>query len=118
MDIKTKTFQHALNMLKASGAQYVVIDEDGNQHTHGDLEVSQKKRKRSASDFPRGTYVNMVKEQGLLDMKVGDVLVFDPKGARIESVRTTAITYAEKSWGKKSLATSARDGKIEALRIY
>lgn len=117
MDIKTKTFLHALNMLNASGAQYVVIDEHGNQHTNGDLEVSKKKRKRSASGFPRGTYVNMVKEQGLLNMKVGDVLVLDPRGARIESLRTTAITYADKAWGNKSLVTSINDGKIEALRI-
>lgn len=118
MDIKTKAFQHALNMLKASGAQYVVIDEDGKQHTHGDLEVSKKKHKRYRSGLPRGTYVNMVKEQGLLDMKVGDVMIFDPQGKRIESIRTTAITYAEKSWGKKSLVTSINNGKIEALRIY
>jgi 1-acyl-sn-glycerol-3-phosphate acyltransferase len=118
MDIKEKTFNHALNMLKASGATYVVIDPEGRQHTHGDLEVSQKKRKRGASEFPHGTYVNLVTSQGLYKMNVGDVVVFDPQGARIESLRSTAISYAEKAWGNKSLATSVREGKVEALRIY
>lgn len=118
MDIKTKAVQHALQMLKASGAQYVVIDEDGNEHKHGDFEVAQKKRKRSTSPFPRGTYTELVKKQGLYEMNIGDVRAFDPTGVSIESLRSTTITCAEKAWGKKSLMTTVRDGKIEAMRIY
>lgn len=119
MDIKAKALNHALQMLKASGAQYVVIDPEGNQHKHGGLEVvEQKTRRRRSSPFPHGTYAALIKSSNLDAMQVGDVLVLDPQGFNIQSLRSTAITAAEKVWGKKSLMTAVKDNKIEALRIY
>lgn len=117
MDIVTKSFNTALNTLKAVGAEFVVIDKDGKMYTHGNLEVSEKKRTRMGSEFPRGTYINIVKQQGIENMKVGDVISFDPMGTRAESLRSTIIHYADKAWGKHTMTTSAVDGKIEALRI-
>ncbi len=118
MDIKAKALNHALQMLKASGAQYVVIDTDGNQHKHGDFEVANTSRKRRESPFPHGTYSTIIKESRMSEMQVGDVIVLDPKECKIESLRSSAITVAEKMWGKKALMTTAKDGKVEALRIY
>ena len=60
MDIREKALNHALQMLKASGAQYVVIDADGNQHKHGDFEVASTSRKRRESLFPHGTYSTLI----------------------------------------------------------
>jgi len=117
MDIKTKTFNHALNTLKALGAHYVIMQEDGALHTYGNLEVAEKKNKRAKAIFPHGTYIKLVKEQGIENMKIGDVFVFDPKDTRVESVRSTVIHYADKVWGKNSITTTLVDGKIEALRI-
>jgi hypothetical protein len=117
MNIKTKTFNNALNALKALGAQYVVMQEDGTFHTHGDLEVAEKKSKRAKPAFPHGTYSKLVKDQGIASMKVGDVLSFDPQGTRAESVRSTTIGYANDTWGANSVTTSINNGKIEVLRI-
>lgn len=117
MDIKTKTFNHALSTLRALGAHYVIMQEDGALHTYGNLEVSEKKRKRAESMFPRGTYIQLVKEQGIEAMKVGDVRSFDPRHTNIESVRSTVIHHADKLWGKNSVTTSVNDGKVEVLRI-
>jgi hypothetical protein len=117
MDIKTKAFNNALNTLKALGAQYVVMHEDGEFHTHGDLEVAEKKPKRAKLAFPHGTYSKLVRDQGIASMKVGDVLSFDPQGTRAESVRSTSIGYANDAWGANSVTTSISNGKIEVLRI-
>ena len=117
MDIKTKTFNNALNTLKVLGAQYVIMHEHGTLHVHGDLEVTEKKTKRAGLTFPHGTYVKLVKDQGIEQMKVGDVISFDPQGTRAESVRSTAINYANETWGANSVTTSLNDGKIEVLRI-
>jgi hypothetical protein len=117
MDIKTKTFNNALNALKALGAQYVVMHEDGEFHTHGDLEVAEKKTKRAKPAFPHGTYSKLVKDQGIASMKIGDVISFDPQGTRPESVRTAAIGYANETWKANSVTTSLNNGKIEVLRI-
>jgi hypothetical protein len=59
----------------------------------------------------------MVKDQGIGNMKIGDVLSFDPQGTRAESVRSTAIGYANDTWGANSVTTSINNGKIEVLRI-
>lgn len=117
MDIRTKSFNNALNTLKALGAQYVVMQADGEFLTHGDLEVVDNKNKRAKPAFPHGTYSKLVKDQGIERMKVGDVLTFDPQGTRAESVRTAAIGYANDAWGANSVTTSLNNGKIEVLRI-
>jgi hypothetical protein len=117
MDIKTKSFNNALTTLKALGAQYVIMHEHGTMHMHGDLEVTERKSKRAKLAFPHGTYIKMVKEQGIEHMKVGDVIAFDPQGTRAESIRSTAIGYANNTWGTNSVTTAINDGKIEVLRI-
>lgn len=116
MDIKTKTFNNTLNTLKALGAQYVIMMGD-TTHSHGDLQVAEKKTKRSKLMFPSGTYIKLVKDQGIEKMEVGDVISFDPQGTRIESVRSTALHYAEKHWGENAATTTLNKGKIELLRI-
>lgn len=119
MDIKTKALTHALQMLNASGAQYVVIDSEGNQHKHGNLEVVQKSnRKRRNSPFPHGTYATLIKESKLKDMAVGDVLIIEAKGFNARSLRSSVITSAERLWGRKSVMTTIRDNNVETLRIY
>jgi hypothetical protein len=117
MDIKSKTFNNALNTLKALGAQYVIMHEHGTMYMHGDLEVTEKKPKRAKPAFPHGTYIKMVKEQGIERMQVGDVISLDPQGTRAESIRSTAIGYANNVWGANSVTTSLNNGKIEVLRI-
>jgi hypothetical protein len=115
MDIKTKTFNHVLNTLKALGTEYVILEKDGRLHKHGSLQVAEKKQKIRL--FPHGTYIKLVKDQGIEGMQVGDVRSFDPKGTRAESVRSTAITYATDTWGANSVITTINNGKIEVLRI-
>lgn len=119
MEIKAQKFDQALRILRALGAKYVVIDADGVQHRHGDLELVEPKKKKAMHprEFPRGTYVELVKKQNIHTLKVGDVLTLDPHGFRAESVRSTAINLATDMWGKNTVTTSINNGKVEVLRI-
>ena len=78
MDIKTKTLNSTLNTLKALGAKYVIMMGD-TTHSHGDLQVVDKKSRRAKPTYPHGTYIKLVKDQGIESMKVGDVISFDHK---------------------------------------
>ena len=116
MDIKTKTLNSTLNTLKALGAKYVIMMGD-TTHSHGDLQVVDKKSRRAKPTYPHGTYIKLVKDQGIESMKVGDVISFDPQGTRAESVRSTAIHYADKHWGPNTVTTTINKGRVEVLRI-
>lgn len=115
MSIATKSFNIAINTLKALGAEFVIVDKDGNTHSHGNLQVAVKpKRTRK---FSYGTYAKRVRELGIASMQVGDVMTFDPEELDVESLRTSVISYANQHWKANSVTTSVSNGKIEALRI-
>lgn len=119
MDIKAQKFEQALRILKALGAKYVVVDANQEVHKHGDLELAEPKNKKATRrhEYPRGTYVEIVKKQNIHTLQVGDVLTLDPQNYRAESVRSTAINLATEMWGKNAVTTSINKGKVEVLRI-
>jgi hypothetical protein len=118
MSISDKAFNQAVNILRALKTEFIIKKEDGELLIHGELALAENKvRKYKARQHPRGTYTDMVGRQGVLDLKVGDVAIVDPKGLTKESVRSTTINMATKKWGAKSVTTSMNKGKIEVLRI-
>ena len=118
MNISEKAFNQAVNVLKALKAEFVIKKEDGEVITHGELVLAEKKvRKSNTRQFPRGTYVDHVERQGVLDLGVGDVAIVDTEGLTKESVRSTTINMATKKWGAGSVTTSMNKGKVEVLRI-
>lgn len=118
MSIKDKALHQALQTLRALKAEFVVRTEGGELHKHGEIEIAEKKSKKyAAREFPRGTYTELVKSQGITGMKVGDVLTLNSDGKRKESVRSTAINMATSMWGANSVTTSVNGNKVEVLRI-
>jgi len=118
MSISDKAFNQAVNVLKALKAEFIIKKQNGEVITHGELVLAEKKvRKSNTHQYPRGTYVQIVSRQGLLDLGVGEVAVIDPEKLTKESVRSTTINMATKKWGAGSVTTSMNKGKIEVLRI-
>lgn len=118
MSISDKAFNQAVNVLKALKTEFIIKKQDGEVITHGELVLADKKaRKSGVHQYPRGTYVQIVSRQGLLDLGVGEVAVIDPEKLTKESVRSTTINMATKKWGAGSVTTSMNKGKIEVLRI-
>lgn len=118
VNISDKAFNQAVNVLKALKAEFIIKKQDGEVITHGELVLADKKvRKSGVHKYPRGTYVDHVNRQGVLDLGVGEVSVIDPEKLTKESVRSTTINMATKKWGAGSVTTSMNKGKIEVLRI-
>ena len=118
--LKDKAVSKALELLRNMGAGYIVMDEAGVVHTHGSVyakKVKATKGKRRELTVPYGTLTKFVKDKGLLDMFVGDVLIIDPEQLDSKQVRGVASSLAGKLWGNESVMTTVNKGKVEILRL-
>ena len=118
--LKDKAVSKALELLRNMGAGYIVLDESGVTHTHGSVyakKVKSTKGKRRVLAQPYGTLTKFIKDKGLLDMVVGDVMLIDPEGLHIKQVRGVASSLAGKVWGTESVMTTINKGKVEILRL-
>ncbi len=117
--LKDKAVSKALEMLRNMGTHYIVRDESGVTHTHGDpiKKVKATKGQRNRNNEPYGTFTAHVKKQGLLDMYIGDVLLIDAAGLDIKRVRGVCSSLAGKVWGNESVMTTINKGKVEILRL-
>lgn len=120
--LKDKAVSKALELLRNMGAGYIVMDEAGVVHTHGSVyakKVKATKGKRRVLAQPYGTLTKFVKDKGLLDMAVGDVLIIDPNPEMldIKQVRGVCSSIAGKTWGNESVMTTINNGKVEILRL-
>jgi len=118
--LKDKAVSKALELLRNMGAGYIVMDEAGVVHTHGSVyakKVKATKGKRRELTVPYGTLTTFVKDKGLLNMFVGDVLVIDPEQLVGKQVRGVCSSLAGKLWGNESVMTTINKGKVEILRL-
>ena len=118
--LKDKAVSKALELLRNMGAGYIVMDESGVTHTHGSVyakKVRSDKSRRRDLTVPYGTLTKFVREKGLIDMAVGDVLIIDPEQLNIKQVRGVASSLAGKLWGNESVMTTVNNGKVEILRL-
>jgi hypothetical protein len=118
--LKDKAVSKALELLRNMGAGYIVMDEAGVVHTHGSVyakKVKATKGKRRVLTQPYGTLTKFVKDKGLLDMFVGDVLIIDPEQLDSKQVRGVASSLAGKVWGNESVMTTVNKGMVEILRL-
>ena len=120
--LKDKAVSKALELLRNMGAGYIVMDEAGGVHTHGSVyakKVKATKGKRRELTVPYGTLTKFVREKGLLDMAVGDVMIIDPNPEMLDvkQVRGVASSLAGKVWGNESVMTTVNNGKVEILRL-
>jgi hypothetical protein len=118
--LKDKAVSKALELLRNMGAGYIVMDEAGVVHTHGSVyakKVKATKGKRRELTVPYGTLTTFVKDKGLLNMFVGDVLIIDPEQLDGKQVRGVASSLAGKVWGNESVMTTINKGMVEILRL-
>ena len=112
-NIKQQTLNRAIAMLNAVGAQYAIVDENG--ELHGDLRVAESK---SEPKYERGERSTWAKEM-IGDMSITDVreVPFGKYGK--EEARNALSLWAYHYWGRGSVATSLNNSKqvVEVLRI-
>ena len=110
----TKTIAKAVELLKASGAQFKVISPNGDEF--GELEVAPEKQKTFR--FTRGELSSFYKPL-LENLKVGEVATFknpDPAKYDIEDFRSSACSWISKEWGIGA-HTSTIDRTFDTLEI-
>lgn len=110
----TKTIAKAVELLKASGAQFKVISPNGDEF--GELEVAAEKKKTFR--FAHGELANHYKPV-LEHLKVGEVATFknpDPTKYDIEDFRSSACSWISKEWGIGA-HTSTIDRTFDTLEI-
>lgn len=120
MNIKTKTFESAMRILKALNASYVVVY-DGVVHATEGMALAEppKARKRVVSHLPFGTLLNHARP--VVDsMKVGDVVELPAcPGATLAALRSSVSSHYAKKWGPSALTTTinTKTSKLEILRV-
>ena len=110
----TKTIAKAVELLKASGAQFKVISPNGDEF--GELEVAPEKQKTFR--FTRGELSSFYKPL-LENLKVGEVATFknpDPSKYDIEDFRSSACSWISKERGIGA-HTSTIDRTFDTLEI-
>ena len=113
--IKQTTLKKAIVLLNAIGAQYAIIDLDGNKH--GSLEITEP-RKRKSSGYERGELTNYCRTY-FKEVLVGDVQIFPIGNYPIEVMQRTLSSYICKQYGNGTHTTCIRKDRksIEILRI-
>lgn len=113
--VKETALKKAIVLLNAIGAQYAIIDSDGNHH--GELQI-EKKSKRSKSKYQWGELTNYCREN-FTNLGIGDVLIFPVDKYPIADMQRTLSSWICKNYGNGSHTTCVNRERnaIEVLRI-
>lgn len=112
MDIKEKTVNRAITMLKALGAEFhIKVGDD----VYGQ-EIKPAARKRSANKYAPNALSDHMKSQ-VVNMNVGDVIEIVVHPFDAHSVQSCASAIANKTFGSGNYTTHVNDGKLEMLRL-
>ena len=118
MQVQQEALKRALQLLRASGCQFAVLDADGTKH--GALEVVEP-RTRAAMRFPRGTITShfqpFVKTMAAGDAKVIPFGLFDTDDRSKEQLRNSISSWASSEWGNGSYITALQPAGVEILRV-
>lgn len=114
MSVKQATLSRAIAMLKAIDAAFEIRFED-EILAHGEVHP-QTPKTRSGRQF---NYAPLQIKERLQAMAVGDVREFTPDLQGLEPTRMQSRICSEavKVFGKGSVVTHVKDGKVEVLRV-
>jgi len=116
--VKQIALSRALSMLKASGAKFAIITEEGETITHGDIEITKKveKKRHVKTHRPVGA---LVKHYGplLKPMKPGDVVTVPLGGFGLRELRAAISAWGVHTWGPKSCIVASKENSVEILRV-
>jgi hypothetical protein len=117
MNLKNLTFDRALNILRVLGAHYIVIDDQGTTHTHGDLRLAEPEKRTRHRTVPVGTY-KAVYHPLVKDLQPGGgVSVTLPEGMDAEGFRSSMGAWCGKQWGSGTYLTQIEGRVVELLRV-
>lgn len=113
--IKQAALKKAIVLLNAVGAQYAIIDADGQKH--GNLEIVEQ-RKRKPSVYDRGELTNYCRNN-FKHLAIGDVQNFPVGKYPIEVIQRTLSSWICKNYGNRTHITgmSKERNSIEILRV-
>lgn len=118
MNLKNLTFDRVLNILRVLGAHYIVIDDQGTTHTHGDLKLAApEKPVHRHRKVPVGTY-KAVYHPLVKDLQPGGgVSITLPEGMDAEGFRSSMGAWCGKQWGAGTYLTQVEGRVVEVLRV-
>jgi hypothetical protein len=103
-----RALDNAVKLLNAVGAQYAIIDSDGNKV--GDLNVVTKAKRRKAL-YPHGAvskyikpFIDRARVNYTYEIPVGE---FD-----LATVYRSVSSHASKTWGNGTHSITSKDGKV------
>lgn len=118
MNLKNLTFDRALNILRVLGAHYIVIDDQGTTHTHGDLKLAKpEKPVHRHRKVPVGTYKNLYYPLVKDLQPGGGVSITLPEGMDAEGFRSSMGAWCGKQWGSGTYLTQVEGRVVELLRV-
>lgn len=117
--VKQIATERAIVMLKASGAKFVILTEDGQKITHGEIDiVEQKAAKRKKN--PNRPIGALIKHYGpyVTSLQPGECTTVPRGEFALKEIRSAVSAYASHKWGKKSaIVASKGDDHVELLRL-
>lgn len=117
--IQQEALNRAMVLLKAAGVQYVIVTQDGDQYSHGTLELKPVKPVKTVSARKKlYSYVEIYKDI-YATMQPGDVHCFHlPPNAPVNLAQLAkALSGAAcHKWGNGSAITSIND-KLECVEV-
>lgn len=118
MNLKNRAFDRTLNILRVLGAHYIVIDDQGTTHTHGDLKLAEpEKPVHRHRKVPVGTYKD-VYHPLVKDLQPGGgVSITLPEGMDAEGFRASMGAWCGKQWGSGTYLTQVEGRVVELLRV-
>lgn len=113
--IKEATLKKAIVLLNAIGAQYAIIDSDGNRH--GDLPLAEIPKRRK-NTYPYGTLTNYCVEN-FKELAIGDVCIFPIGQFEIKEMQRALSSWLCKIYGNGTHTTCMSEDRksIEVLRV-
>lgn len=108
--IKEQAIHKAILLLKAGGAHYHIISDDG-------VEYGAPPKKKITRIHGKGPSNKEHIVGELRDMQVGDVRVIAPQpGDTAQRLQSNVAAHAGQKWGNGSYMTTVRNGSVEILR--
>jgi hypothetical protein len=121
MQVQATALFRALNLLRAAGVQFAVLDHLGVKHGELEIATAPAVPERKARRFRRGSFKSHYFPY-IKDMKAGEstVIPFGDFGVDAEAktaLRGSVSSHCSANWGLDTYITHVNDVGVEVLRV-
>lgn len=113
LSIQEVALQKSLTMLKAAGAEFIVVLPDGQEIVHGNLKLASGKTR--VQRVKKGTYLKIY-EETLKKVQVGEIAVIAAGMHDIDALRGALTGWCSHHWGNGNYITHIKDNTVEVMR--